>query len=351
MTDISADRPAWSWDEMLASFRSLGGEAQNIALGNGRYGRGLFPLDPTVPVLVRIPPNLLIPVKDIEFLCGNVRVRQSAAVPEAEREFLERYEDAFSWGGGGEAESAAYIASLDALPPEIRELLIAEFHFADRLEGDFAQRVQNHFLRSREIAWKDEAAIMPIIELANHDARGLPYQRGADLRIEGPVRDEVLVSYGPQDAFSILHSFGFVNYQPSAFSLPTRATLGEFEIAIGRNTDAARKRGAIRVPNMKVAGRNIGLSYVVLGNQRFPRLPRGILRTLLHEAGVDNPDEVFDDIRRYNELKFIKLLRTLEPYEGEMIAKLRTMARHQLDAMTHCIGSRKLDPAPATAGT
>jgi len=39
-----------------------------------------------------------------------------------------------------------------------------------------------------------------------------------------------------------------------------------------------------------------------------------------------------------NALAFINLLQALEPHEGEMISKLRTMARYQLEAMSYCIG-------------
>jgi hypothetical protein len=47
----------------------------------------------------------------------------------------------------------------------------------------------------------------------------------------------------------------------------------------------------------------------------------------------------------FNARQFIKLLGALEAHDGEMVSLLRTMARYQLEAMNHCIGSRELDPA------
>ena len=65
---------------------------------------------------------------------------------------------------------------------------------------------------------------------------------------------------------------------------------------------------------------------------------------------MKDSDEVFDQILRSNALTFIKLLQALEPHEGEMISKLRTMARYQLEAMAHCVGSREPAPAPLPIG-
>jgi hypothetical protein len=57
---------------------------------------------------------------------------------------------------------------------------------------------------------------------------------------------------------------------------------------------------------------------------------------------VQNPDEVFDFILRFNALKFLELLELLEPHDGELVVTLRRVARYQLEAMAHCIGSREV---------
>ena len=53
-----------TWNELLEEFRALGGTAENIRLGQGEFGRGLFPIEQGKPVAIHIPDNLLVPVSD-----------------------------------------------------------------------------------------------------------------------------------------------------------------------------------------------------------------------------------------------------------------------------------------------
>src|SRR6266480_2604064 len=59
-----------SWHELLDEFRALGGTADNIRLGDGQFGRGLFPVDGTKPVAIHIPDSLLVPVTDLVVASG-----------------------------------------------------------------------------------------------------------------------------------------------------------------------------------------------------------------------------------------------------------------------------------------
>jgi hypothetical protein len=67
-----------------------------------------------------------------------------------------------------------------------------------------------------------------------------------------------------------------------------------------------------------------------------------MFRALMKESGMAEAeaDEGFDHIVHYNRMRFLKLLAAVESCEGEMAVTLRKMARHQLEAMSHCIGSR-----------
>ncbi|HEY1615544.1 MAG TPA: hypothetical protein VGF97_17835 [Rhizomicrobium sp.] len=335
----------WNWSEMLDAFRSLGGVAENVVPGRGVTHRGLSPADPSQPVLLRVPQNLLFRSADVEFVGDGMRIRDSAGASEAARDFFARYESAFSWGAEGKSESLEVIRALDALPPEIRAALMEEFDFGDVLEGDFTTRCQNRFLRSRELLWANTPCIAPVIELANLDASGLACEQTEScVEIAGHVSDEVLVSCADHDAFSMFRKSGCSSREPVAFSLPMQLKLGDREIVIRRNRHEAIKRGPDRVPITISAGGKIELSYLMIGHAKFPRLSRGILRTLLREAGMQGADEAFDCILRLNTMKFIKLLRACEPHRSETISHLRRAARFQLEAMTCCIGSRELEP-------
>ena len=77
------------WDEMLEEFRALGGTVENVRLGQGALGRGLFVIDPGRPFLVRIPESLLVNVSDIVFENGVLKVAAGANVGARERKFYE----------------------------------------------------------------------------------------------------------------------------------------------------------------------------------------------------------------------------------------------------------------------
>jgi hypothetical protein len=345
MEQSCSPQPEWAWDEMLEEFRALGGVAENIRLGDGQLSRGLCAVNMAEPVLLRVPRNLLLAVDDIEFDRGHLRIRALASVPEAERRFVEKYEGAISWEAGGRTKSAAWITALDGLPSKIRELLIADFGLRDLLQGDIGERVQTHFLRSRAIPRRADALIAPVLELANYGVEGLRCEWGTHLQIQGYVRNEVTLRRGAEDAYSTFCRFGITQSQPVAFSLPMKLPCETREIVIGRNPNEVVMRGPERMPKANDDGRALALSYLSIGCKKNPRLPRGTFRSLLREVGVKNSDEAFDKVLNFNALQFIKLLKGLEAHEGEMISLLRTMARYQLEAMNHCIGSRELDPA------
>jgi hypothetical protein len=338
----------WPWEDMIAEFRALGGMIDNLRLGTGPRGRGLFVCDNTRPVCLRLPENLLFRADDIEFVGDRIRLKDTAFVGRAEREFFEKYQENYSWGAGGRAEWLAFETALDVLPAEIRALLVAEFGMANRLEGDAIERAGRQFLGSRQISWKDTIVIMPLSELANNGEDGLRYETGADLRIEGTVTNEVVVSYGPHDSFSLLSAYGYAGPALGAFSLPMKMTVGANELAIGFDIDRSTQRGSYRLPEFTREGSGVSLSHLLLGHAPYPSLPRGIFCALTKELFGGKTDEIFDRVRHFNRSKFLQLLAELEPHEGPMIDTLSKMARFQLEAMSWSIGCADLDaPVPS----
>lgn len=331
----------WTWDELLTEFRALGGVVENIRPGRGALGRGLFAEDPAKPFLLRVPENLLIPVEQISFVGDRMTVRPSAAIPDPEREFFVKYANVFSWGGGGRLEAETFIAGLDALPAEVRAMLESDFGMGPLLEGEREARAQRRFLLSRAYSWNGIDVIAPIIELANHDARGIPFEITDGLKMEGRSGDEIFVSYGLHDSFSIFHRFGFASREPAAFSLPMSVSLGPIELNIARGFELVRLRD-VWVPQLTDTGTGLALSCLMLGHRAYPKLPRGTFRVLMKPLGLKNPDEVFDSILHANWTKFLKLLAALEPHTGELVRTLRNMAHYQLEAMTWCIGAREI---------
>ena len=85
-----------AWDELLDEFRALGGTADNIRLGHGAFGRGLFPIDPAKPVVIHVPDNLLVAAEDMVLASGALHVGPNAKAGERETAWLNRYQEDFA---------------------------------------------------------------------------------------------------------------------------------------------------------------------------------------------------------------------------------------------------------------
>ena len=335
------EQNAWSWEDMIEEFCGLGGVARNIAPGE----HGLFAVDPAEPVLVRVPPELVMHIRDIAVADGRIVLDEAAEVSEPARRFLDRYANAFGLSVVRTIEVFSFFSALAALPADVREVLATDLGFGPLLQGDPKEQLRNNFLRARQVVWRGSRAIAPVIELGRYDPSGLRPERGTSLQIQGYVKKEVFIRFAPHDAFSAFRLFGRAIPQAAAFSLATTATFEPFQIELARKLSQGARRGNDPVPIVSREGQKVSLSYLMLGHRNAPALPRSVFRALLTEAGIDNPDEAFDRLLRFNALKFIKLLQSLEPHEGEMISTLRTMARYQLEAMNHCVGRRRIAPA------
>jgi len=328
---------AWTWEEMIAAFRALGGTADNIVQGSGTRGRGIFPIDRSQPIRLHVPENLLIPESDIEFVDGRLKIRDSAKCGRPEREFFEEYQNVFSWGGAGRSDCAAFINALDRLPSEILSLLFVGDPKERRLDSD-SVRIERKFLQCRRIEWNGEPVLMPVMELVNHESTAPPYNFSDDISIEGVFSDEVLVCYSREDAFGMFVGHGFASPERIAYSIPAKRG-GSHNLVIGRKINRKSMRGSYYIPDFRIDGDTIELSYLMIGNLDLPPLSKGTFCSIARQAGWTNPEEEFDVIVHNNSMTFLKLLEMLESHEGGLVPTIRKMARYQLEAMSHCVGS------------
>lgn len=327
---------------MLNAFRALGGVAENIR--NGGSGFGLYAEDAERPVSLSVPPNLCFALDDIDFIDGNITLRDAANVGPGERKFFEAYCRAFSWGAGAGSAMTRFVASLDALPAEIRDLLENQFAMSDLFEGQPAERANERFLWSRRFQWNRRDWFVPVAELARHGDRGLAsaVDSGGRFRIQGPVAGEVLVSRGAYDTLDAYFTFGRVEPQDQAYSLSVKYRDSAAEIRIRRSpAESATRRGFI-VPKITPEEGALSFSFLMIGNVRSPRLSRGIFLDLARETLIANPAEAFDSALFVNRMLLLHLLGALEPHRGEAALALRRVAHIQLERISHCIGTRDL---------
>jgi hypothetical protein len=333
------------WDGLAEEFRALGGVLENVHLGRGALGRGLFPIDPSRPVKILVPENLLFPVDGLEFINGRLRVKKNGAAPSNADKFFEEYQEAFSWGAGGRSDCETFLASMAELPEPVREALTKDWGLGRMFGSVDAEAVQNRFLRTRMIHRKGQAVIMPVLELVNHDATGAPFSFAGGIGVAGTYAREVFARYNFLDPFGVFLTWGFPNAEPVCYSLNMKLPLPVVKrtLVIRRDFGKNKAKGRARLPDVKVEGNTIHFSSVMLGNKTFPKLARGAFQHLMKENNFPGDvDEIFDRIRQMNGLRFLNLLSVLDGHEGRTITALRQMCRHQIAALMFSIGSRKL---------
>jgi hypothetical protein len=328
-----------AWDELLAEFRVLGGTAENVRLGEGALGRGLFAIDPGIPIRLAVPDGLLVDAGSVVFEDGALRLAADAGIGARERKFVEDYHAHLSWGGGGRAEIARILEQAQELPGELRRELLVE-HRCGRWFEEFSDRlVEQQFVASRRIAWRGRDVMMPILDLANHGG-GATFEAGEALRLETVTQGEVLVRYSDTDAYGVFLSWGFASEQAQALSIELVGEIGSAELAIGRVFGDTKTDKRPWIPDLDVAQGHADLDFLMLGNRFYPRLPRGIFRRVMRDGGLGGADESFDTIQHVNRAHFLALLGAVETVDGAMARTLRAMARHQLEALSFCVGAR-----------
>jgi hypothetical protein len=326
---------------MLEEFRALGGTVDNICLRDGAYGRGVFPIDPSRPVSIHIPDELLVDTSDVGFEGGQFRVTSGSSLNARQKAFLESYEALFSWGGGGRAETAQVFEQAQTLPEELRALLRSDYRCGDWFENATEVLTQERFMESRRITYRDRTVVMPIIELVNHGA-GASYDLEDGVALQGTFPGEVLVKYSDTDAFGMFANWGFAAEQPQAFGIELNGSVGQTRLRIGRDITGLADSARVWMPELSTIADGAELPFLMIGNRQYPRLCKGIFYKVMRDAELSGWEEAFDTIQHVNRMHFLALLTALEGVGGPMAQTLRRMARFQLQAMSFSYGVRAI---------
>lgn len=329
------------WADMLEEFRSLGGVAENICLREGRYGRGLFPSNPFKPYKINIPPSLLVDVKDVRFEGNTFGIASGAHIGAKERSFLESYQREFAWGVARNATEDV-LQMLQEAPPELREILRKPFGLEVWLREPTPEQVQERFLASRALSFKEGMdVVIPIVELANHGS-GTGYRVEDDgVGLSGQTAEEILVQYGARDPLGMFLGWGFAS-KSEPFALSLAMGVRQAGLLIRRGEADPASKPAPFMPTVIRDGSTIYLSYLMLGHRKNPQLARGIFNRIMRDVGRADATELFDFIQHANRLQWLRLLGASEQAAVPLANLLRTLVYAQLDALSHSIGSLDL---------
>lgn len=325
--------PSALWDEMLDEFRALGGVADNIRLGTGAFGRGVFPVDPSRPVKIHIPESLLVDLKDVEFVHGAFRIMSRSKLGRREKSFIENYQRDFSWGVGRE-HTETLLQMMYEAPAELREPL-RKFK-VQWLAKPSPEAIAERFFGSRVFRYGDYDVVMPIVELVNHgDAPGYSAPNG--IGVSGQFSGEVFVRYRITDAWHMFANFGFAS---ASENLALSIGLRRPELLVG--TDDIKEVDSKKpyFPKVSLKDGQLKLSYLMLGNSKFHRLSRSVFLRIMQDAGRPNANELFDMIQHQNRLEFYNLLEMSELAAPPLGKLLRAAIRSQLKVLSYSIGTR-----------
>ncbi|MFT6914061.1 MAG: hypothetical protein ACJAWL_000347 [Motiliproteus sp.] len=329
-----------NWDELCDAFRAVGGVVDNVSIRSQNNNRSLFALDPSKPILIHLPTSLQVPIEDVELEDGNLGLRKGSDFSEAYKEFFHRYHKSTSWSQGGRKDIEDFFYQMQALPERVKAVLENKFNFQAFLNGGDESAVLNRFIESRSIRINKKAVLMPMLELANHSARGMPYKISNGITLSGNVKSEVLAFYSMSDSWHKFRDYGFAIPERYAFSqgYNIKRHQGPGLINVLNNLSANEKlEGKFFAPQVTKKGTSVDISYLMIGDRGNLSAPKHVFDKVISEHLGKGADEFFEILSYNNKNKFLTLLAACEDDEGPMISTLRTVCRYQLEALSHCV--------------
>jgi hypothetical protein len=335
------------WEELLAEFRALGGVAENVRLGVGPFGRGVFAIDPTKESIIHASDNLFVPYHAVEVRDGQMTIATGAPVGARERAFFENYERHFGWGSGSYEEVWHEQEAWNHLPADVVDFIM-RMGASPAPDQYFLPPTPELCLRryvdARDFTYKGKRWLVPVVDLVNHSPAAPSYDTEVGVAIRGTYESEMLARYNARDAWAHVLGYHFADVAGFAYSLAISVDIfGRWHVAISREIDQLDLREGIRYPKATIEGNTIGLSFLTLGNSAAPDLPRATFRNVVREAlSAPQADLAFDSIARFSKHKFLDLLSILRKHDGPVIRLLETAAINQLRTLADCVGARSL---------
>ena len=331
---------AADWHAFLDEYRTFGGKAENLMQRKGAYGLGLFPIDPAKPIDLFVPDPLLVPVDDVDFVDGEVVIRDASQFADGYADWFRRYQTSYSWGAEGQERTLAFEEGLKALPDNVLSILKRNgmYNPDNRFPGkDPEKELLQRFLQTRCINRKGKRVIMPLIELLNHAPSSKAYDMKDDgISVSGMHDGEVLVKYSMSDPLRRLIGYGFNVQEPLGFSLSFRLK--------HRDKDVVVQGGVSKLPHQpcKVDQQNDSLiiKQPLLGSSAAPKLPRTLLIQACKEIEGVDANELYDLIQQRNMLILVNLLRQLDGVDTDTAGLLRTGCLNQMVALSQHFGQR-----------
>ena len=331
---------AADWHAFLDEFRAFGGKAENVMQRKGAFGFGLFPIDPSKPVDLFVPDELLVEIENLELRDGTITIKDENEFPDGYGDWFRRYQDTYSWGAEGRENTLAFEEGLKSLPDTLQTVMkrVGLYNAENRFPGtDVDQEVMKRFVLTRCINRKDRRVIMPMIELLNHAPSAKPYDMsGEGIAVAGMHDGEVLAKYSNSDPMRRLIAYGFNAPEPFGFSVSLQLQHRDQVVVVqGGGSPKPMRPCEIELKDDRVV-----LKQPLMASTASPKMPRTLLIKACRSLEGIDASELFDQIHQRNTQVLVTMLRELENVEGDVAQRLRTGCLDQLAALSHHFGQR-----------
>ena len=327
--------PSERWTSLIEEFQSFGGTATNVVQREGEFGLGLFPIDPSKPVELRAPKNLLVPTDNITLKNGNIVIKNDENFPPGYSEWYERFQSDFSWGAEAKHSIQSFEEGLRSLPKDCLHLLekLGFYVSPDRYpQGKESDAIFQRFIKTRQINWRGNTYLMPIIELINHSPRHPSWGiSDNDIHVKGQFDGEMLVRYSIADPLIRFVQYGFNCRETMCFSTNQKLI---------HNGRTMLIRGGINYEVLKqfkvdIRDNKYVLNKPLLSHTTNPKLPRKMFKESLQEYDWVNADELFEQLHSKNNMALVNILKALRNDQGHVARQLTAACLDQLEILRH----------------
>jgi hypothetical protein len=299
--------------------------------------------------MIKAPPSLLIPSKNVEIRGGQLVTKASASLGKRQRAFFDRYQLELGWGAGLFEELRQAQLEWSVLPPDMQKTL-RETSIASGMPTLFSAPDEEiclkRYLSTRQSEYRGDPVLMPFVELVNCSGQATTnYAHEDGIAVAGTFDDEILVNYNiTMDCWDRAVYYGFFDATIQASSLAFRYQSAEGEaVQVHKFYEQRQYLDKMRLPVARLAADGaVAFSYLMLGHSRQPRLPRGIFQHLCKEVPLQHSDEMFELIQHYNRSQLLRFLSASENMRTSLMTMLRRAAYQQLTTLSHCWGSLPL---------
>ena len=331
---------AAEWHAFLDEFRALGGRAENVMQRKGKFGMGIFPIDPSKPVDLFVPNTLLVRTDNVELQDGNLAIKDNQKYSQQYSDWFKKYQDTYSWGAEGKKNIFDFEKGFKELPDDIKNLLkLYGLYNPERRfpEKEPDKEILERFIMTRCINYNKENVIMPIIDLINHSPSEKTYEiNDAGISVSGTYDGEVLVRYNWNDPLRRLIGYGFNAIEPLGFSIRCRIQHKDLTVIVqGGQSDNPFKPCQISFKDGRLF-----IQQPLLGSLRTPKMPRTLFLQACKNVKEINADELFDQIHYFNKIALIKIIRESQEIESQAATLLRIGCLNQIEAQSNYYGLR-----------